>query len=146
MTDEPVIVAFLCNWCAYRAADLAGTLRLQSAVDLRIIRVMCAGRVEPQFVLQAFRQGADGVVIGGCHPGQCHYAPGNIRAMARIVLLRRMLAQLGINETRFRLVWASAAEGAKFAEVMNAMRLDLQKDRKALASAVTPGPPAGGRP
>ena len=118
---EPVIVGFLCNWCSYRAADLAGTSRLQYAPNLRAIRVMCSGRVDPQFVLKALKEGADGVLIAGCHPGECHYVEGNIKALRRFILLKRMLAQLGVEEERVQLVWASASEGKILAEAVDEM-------------------------
>jgi F420-non-reducing hydrogenase iron-sulfur subunit len=118
---EPVIVGFLCNWCSYRAADLAGTSRVQYAPNLRVIRVMCSGRVDPQFVLKALREGADGVMIAGCHPGECHYVEGNIKALRRFILLKRMLAQLGVEEERVQLVWASASEGKILAEAVDEM-------------------------
>ncbi len=113
---EPIIIGFLCNWCSYRAADLAGTSRLHYAPNMRAIRVMCSGRVDPQFVLKAFQQGADGVMIAGCHPGECHYVEGNIKAMRRFFLLRRLLKQWGIEEQRLQLVWASASEGTILAQ------------------------------
>ncbi len=118
---EPVILGFLCNWCSYRAADLAGMSRLKHAPNLRAIRVMCSGRVDPQFVLQAFREGADGVLIAGCHPGECHYLEGNIKAARRFSLLRRMLAQWGIEPERLELCWASASEGALLAAAIDRM-------------------------
>ena len=118
---EPVIVGFLCNWCSYRAADLAGTSRLHYAPNMRVIRVMCSGRVDPQFVLKALREGADGVMIAGCHPGECHYVEGNIKALRRFILLKRMLAQLGVEEERVQLVWASASEGKILAEAVDEM-------------------------
>lgn len=118
---EPVIVAFLCNWCSYAAADSAGNNRKQYPANVRIIRVMCSGRVEPGFVLKAFREGADGVLICGCHPGDCHYVEGNIRAKNRAVLLGNMLEQFGIERERFRLEWISATEGEKFVEVTTEM-------------------------
>jgi len=118
---EPIIVGFLCNWCSYRAADLAGTSRLHYAPNIRPIRVMCSGRVDPQFVLKAFQKGADGVMIAGCHPGECHYVEGNIKAMRRFYLLRRLLTQWGIEEDRLQLVWASASEGTIFAEAVDRM-------------------------
>ncbi|MEN8171917.1 MAG: hydrogenase iron-sulfur subunit [Chloroflexota bacterium] len=118
---EPVIVGFLCNWCSYRAADLAGTARIQYAPNLRAIRVMCSGRVDPQFVLKALRDGADGVMIAGCHPGECHYVNGNIKTMRRFMLLQKMLTQLGIEEERVQLVWASASEGIVLAEKIDQM-------------------------
>ena len=120
MTDfEPKIVAFLCNWCSYRGADLAGTSRIKCAANVRAIRVMCSGRVEPAFVLRAFELGADGVLVLGCHPGDCHYAEGNYKALRRMELLRRTLIQLGVEEDRFRLDWVSASEGDKFSHIVN---------------------------
>jgi F420-non-reducing hydrogenase iron-sulfur subunit len=118
---EPVIVGFLCNWCSYRAADLAGTSRIHYAPNVRPIRVMCSARVEPQFVLQAFRNGADGVMIAGCHPGECHYVDGNVKALRRYELLKRMLRQFGIEEERLQLVWAAASEGNVLAEAVDRM-------------------------
>jgi F420-non-reducing hydrogenase iron-sulfur subunit len=118
---EPKIVAFLCNWCSYAGADLTGTSRIQYAPNIRIIRVMCSGRVEPTFVLDAFKSGADGVLIGGCHIGDCHYLRGNYQAVRRIALLKRLLSQMGIEEDRLWLEWVSAAEGARFAAVVNSM-------------------------
>jgi F420-non-reducing hydrogenase iron-sulfur subunit len=118
---EPVIVGFLCNWCSYRAADLAGTARIKYAPNMRSMRVMCSGRVDPQFVLKALREGADGVMIAGCHPGECHYVNGNIKTMRRFMLLKKMLTQLGVEEERVQLVWASASEGIVLAEKVNQM-------------------------
>lgn len=116
---EPRLVGFLCNWCSYTGADLAGTARMVYAPNIRIIRVMCSGRVDPQFVLKAFREGADGVLISGCHPGDCHYQEGNYKALRRYKLLGRMLEQLGIEQERCRLVWVSASEGARFQQIVN---------------------------
>jgi F420-non-reducing hydrogenase iron-sulfur subunit len=118
---EPKIVAFFCNWCTYLAADLAGTSRMKYAPNTRVIRVMCSGRVDPQFVLEAFAKGADGVLIGGCHPGDCHYQEGNYKALRRYYLLKRMLREMGIEEERFRLEWISAAEGDRVRTVVNDM-------------------------
>jgi len=118
---EPKIVAFFCNWCTYLAADLAGTSRFKYAPNIRVIRVMCSGRIDPQFVLDAFAKGADGVLIGGCHPGDCHYQEGNYKTYRRIQVLKRMLRDLGIEEDRFRLEWISAAEGDKVRTVVNDM-------------------------
>jgi F420-non-reducing hydrogenase iron-sulfur subunit len=118
---EPVIVGFLCNWCSYRAADLAGTARIKYAPNLRPIRVMCSGRVDPQFVLQALRSGADGVLIAGCHPGECHYVSGNIKALRRFTLLRKTLEQWGIEQERVQLLWASASEGIVLAAAVDRM-------------------------
>jgi len=114
---EPKIVAFCCNWCSYAGADLAGTSRMQYPSAIRIIRVMCSGRVSPFFILKALSVGADGVLILGCHPGDCHYIEGNYKTMRRFPLLKKLLKQLGIEEERVRLEWVSASEGAKFAEV-----------------------------
>jgi F420-non-reducing hydrogenase iron-sulfur subunit len=118
---EPTIVAFFCNWCTYTAADLAGTSRVKYPPNARVIRVMCSGRVDPQFILDAFAQGADGVLVGGCHPGDCHYAEGNYKALRRIMLLKTMLRQLGIEAERLRLEWISASEGEKVARVVSEM-------------------------
>lgn len=128
MTDqfEPVIVGFLCNWCSYRAADLAGTARIKYAPNLRPIRVMCSGRVDPQFVLKALLNGADGVLIAGCHPGECHYVNGNIKALRRFLLLKKMLQQWGIEEERVQLLWASASEGIILAERVNQMTEEIR--------------------
>jgi F420-non-reducing hydrogenase iron-sulfur subunit len=114
---EPRIVGFLCNWCAYTGADLAGVSRMQSAPNIRIIRVMCSGRVDPSFVLRAFQLGADGVLVAGCHPGDCHYQEGNFKALRRVVFLKRLLKGFGVDERRLRLEWISASEGEKFASV-----------------------------
>ena len=114
---EPRIIGFLCNWCSYTGADLAGTSRMKSAPNLRIIRLMCSGRVDPSFILRAFQLGADGVLVAGCHPGDCHYQEGNFKALRRVLLLKRILREFGIDERRLRLEWISAAEGEKFAKV-----------------------------
>ncbi len=114
---EPRIVGFLCNWCSYSGADLAGVSRMKSAPNLRIIRVMCSGRVDPSFILRAFQLGADGVLVGGCHLGDCHYQEGNAKALRRVTLLKRIIRDFGIDERRLRLEWISAAEGEKFATV-----------------------------
>jgi len=124
---KPVIVGFLCNWCSYRAADLAGTARLHYAPTLRPIRVMCTARVEPQFVLKALREGADGVLIAGCHPGECHYVEGNIKALRRYTLLKHMLLQLGIEPERVQIVWAAASESKVLAQAVDRMTLQLQQ-------------------
>ncbi len=116
---EPKIVGYCCNWCSYAGADLAGISRKQYAPNIRIIRVMCSGRVDPAFILKALEVGADGVLVAGCHPGDCHYMAGNYKAARRISLLKKMLEQLGIDKERVRLEWVSASEGAKFAEVVN---------------------------
>jgi F420-non-reducing hydrogenase iron-sulfur subunit len=120
-------VAFFCNWCTYTAADLAGISRMQYAPNIRIIRLMCSGRVDPQFVLTAFREGADGVLIGGCHPGDCHYQEGNYKALRRYTVLRKMLEQFGIEPERFRLEWISASEGDKVKRVCNEIVNDVKR-------------------
>jgi F420-non-reducing hydrogenase iron-sulfur subunit len=118
---EPKIVAFFCNWCTYLAADLAGTSRIKYAPNTRVIRVMCSGRIDPQFVLEAFAKGADGVLIGGCHPGDCHYQEGNYKCLRRYHLLKRMLGDLGLEDARFRLEWISAAEADRLKVAVNDM-------------------------
>lgn len=115
---EPRIVAFLCRWCAYAGADLAGTSRLRYPPNVIPLRVPCSGRVEPDWVVAALREGADGVLIGGCHPGDCHYVSGNYKARRRIYLLRKLLSELGIEPGRVRLEWVSATEGARFAKLV----------------------------
>ena len=123
---EPRIVAFFCNWCTYTASDLAGVSRMKHAPNIRIIRGMCSGRVDPQFVLDAFARGADGVLIGGCHFGDCHYAEGNHKALRRVTMLRRVLADMGIEPDRFRLEWISAAGGEKVKTVVNDMTAKMK--------------------
>jgi F420-non-reducing hydrogenase iron-sulfur subunit len=118
---QPKIVAFFCNWCTYIAADLAGTSRMKYAPNVRVIRVMCSGRVDPQFVLDAFAKGADGVFIGGCHPGDCHYQEGNYKTLRRVRLLKRLLKEMGIEEERFRLEWISASEADRVRTAVNDM-------------------------
>jgi F420-non-reducing hydrogenase iron-sulfur subunit len=121
MGFEPKLVGFLCNWCSYTGADLAGTSRIKYQPNMRVIRVMCSARVDPTFVVKALAEGADGVLICGCHPGDCHYSEGNYKAMRRFPLLRRMLRELGIEQERVRLEWVSASEGKRFAEVVDDM-------------------------
>ncbi len=116
---EPKIVVFCCNWCSYAGADLAGTSRMKIKPYFRVIRAMCSGRIEPTFIFQAFAQGADGVMIAGCHPGDCHYNSGNYKAMRRVMLLRNMLPQLGVEPERLRLEWISASEASKFRSAVN---------------------------
>jgi F420-non-reducing hydrogenase iron-sulfur subunit len=116
---NPTIVGFFCNWCTYLAADLAGTSRMKYAPNVRVVRTMCSGRVDPQMILWAFRNGADGVLIGGCHPGDCHYQEGNYKALRRSKLLRKMLPQFGIEPERLRLEWISASEGERLRDVVN---------------------------
>jgi len=125
---EPKIVVFACNWCAYSAADLAGTSRMHYPPNVRIIRVMCSGRVDPQFVLDAFSQGADGVLVAGCHPpADCHYIDGNYKAFRRLMLLERLLESMGIEKERFRLEWISASEAEKWVKVIKEMVETLKK-------------------
>ncbi len=118
VSHEPRIVGFLCNWCSYAGADLAGTSRITYPANIRIIRVPCSGRVDPLFVVKSFQLGADGVLIAGCHPGDCHYTEGNYHTRRRFALLRPFLDYLGIDQERFRLEWVSASEGKKFSEVV----------------------------
>jgi F420-non-reducing hydrogenase iron-sulfur subunit len=115
MDFQPTIVAFLCNWCAYTGADLAGTSRMKYASSVRIVRVMCSGRVEPTFVLEAFKHGADAVMICGCHPGDCHYQSGNYKCLKRYLLLKKYIGEMGIEPERLSLEWISASEGRQFA-------------------------------
>ncbi|MFH1119342.1 MAG: hydrogenase iron-sulfur subunit [Bacteroidota bacterium] len=119
MNDNPKIVAFLCNWCSYTGADLAGTSRMKYASNIRIIRIMCSGRVEPSFVFKAFKEGADGVLICGCHPGDCHYHEGNYKCLRRFHLLQKFIRQMNIPAERLRLEWISASEGREFAHLVN---------------------------
>lgn len=119
MSYSPTIVAFLCNWCSYTGADLAGTSRMKYAPNIRVIRVMCSGRVEPGFVLKSFKEGADGVLICGCHPGDCHYHEGNYKCLRRYHLLKKYVKQMGIEEDRLHLDWISASEGKEFAELVD---------------------------
>ena len=118
---DPVIIGFTCNWCSYRAADLAGMARIKYPPNVRLIRLMCSGRLDPTFVLQALAGGADGVLITGCHPGECHYLEQNYKAMRRFRLLCRTLQQMGVEPERVRLVWASAAEGQQLADAIAEM-------------------------
>ncbi len=115
---EPRIVAFMCNWCTYTAADTAGVSRMQQPPNVDIIRVMCTGRVDPAFILKAFALGADGVLVSGCHPGQCHYQKGNLNARRRVMALKPFLEAVGIGQDRLRLEWIAAAEAPKEAEVV----------------------------
>jgi len=124
---QPRIIAFLCNWCSYAGADLAGTSRIQYPPNVLVIRTMCSGRVEPEFVLRAFSMGADGVLICGCHPGDCHYSTGNYKTWRRTYLLRKLLEQLGIEPERLKLRWISAAEGELFAETVREMVEEIKK-------------------
>ena len=118
MEFEPKIVAFLCNWCSYTGADLAGTSRMKYPHNIRIIRIMCSGRIGPSFILKAFKEGADGVMVCGCHPGDCHYHEGNYKCLRRFKLIKKYITQMGIEEQRLHLSWISASEGKQFAELV----------------------------
>ncbi len=115
---EPVIIAFVCNWCTYTAADLAGTSRLAYPENVRLVRVMCTGMVDSQYVIKAFLEGADAVVVSGCHPGDCHYINGNFKARRRMKLLKEILPMFGIDRERIRLTWIGASDGIEFAKIM----------------------------
>jgi F420-non-reducing hydrogenase iron-sulfur subunit len=124
---EPKIIGFCCNWCSYAGADLAGVSRIQYPPNIRIIRVMCSGRVDPAFILEALAEGADGVLVAGCHPGDCHYIAGNYKTRRRVELTKRLLEQFGIEQERLRLEWVSAAEGARFAEVVRDFTSEIKE-------------------
>jgi coenzyme F420-reducing hydrogenase delta subunit len=124
---EPRIVAFLCNWCSYAGADLAGTSRIQYPPNIRVIKVMCSGRVNPLFIAKCFAEGADGVLVSGCHPGDCHYMEGNYIARRRFIIMNTLLNYIGIEPGRFRMSWVSASEGGKFAEVVNKVVEDVRQ-------------------
>jgi len=124
---EPKIIAFLCNWCSYVAADAAGVSRFSQQTNVRVIRVFCSGMVDPSYVIKAFASGADGVLVGGCFPGDCHYISGNIKAMRRAPLLKRLLAELGVEKERFRLEWIAASDSAPYARIINAMCDDIRR-------------------
>ncbi len=124
---EPLIVALCCNWCSYAGADLAGVSRIQYPPNVRIIRVMCSGMVHPNIVIDALTKGADGVLMCGCHPGDCHYLEGNLKAEARAEAIKLMLQDFGIEEERFRLEWVSASEGARFAQVVTEMTEEIKQ-------------------
>ncbi len=124
---EPLIVGLCCNWCSYAGADLAGVSRLQYPPNVRIIRVMCSGMVHPNIVIDALTKGADGVLMCGCHPGDCHYLEGNLKAEARAEAIKLMLQDFGIEEERFRLEWVSASEGGRFAQVVTEMTEQLRQ-------------------
>ena len=118
---EPRILGILCNWCSYAGADLAGSARMHHPPNVRIVRVPCSGRVDPMLVLKGFQRGFDGVMVSGCHPGDCHYAKGNYYARRRLTLLKKFLAAMGIPEERFRFQWVSASEGARWADSVKEM-------------------------
>ncbi len=124
---EPRIIGFLCNWCSYAGADTAGTSRMQYPPTIRIIRVMCTGRLSPAFILKAFAEGADGVLVAGCHPGECHYVTGNYKAERRIKLLKEILEDVGIEKERLLLRWVSASEGERFANTVKELTNKIKK-------------------
>jgi len=128
---EPKIVAFLCNWCSYAGADLAGVSRIQYPPNIRIIRVPCSGRINPLFIIKALQYGADGVLVSGCHPGDCHYISGNLVARRKFTLLKKFLDYMGIESERVNFSWVSAAEGEKFSRVVT----EVVKEVKALGPA-----------
>jgi coenzyme F420-reducing hydrogenase delta subunit/predicted transcriptional regulator len=135
---EPKIIGFLCNWCSYAGADLAGVSRIQYPPNIRIIRVMCSGRVDPVIVLEMFENGADGVIVTGCHPGDCHYMEGNLYEERKIRMLKKLLAQTGLEQDRLRLEWVSAAEGQRFAQVVTEFTEQIKK--------LGPSPVSGKKP
>ncbi|MBW1700988.1 MAG: hydrogenase iron-sulfur subunit [Deltaproteobacteria bacterium] len=127
MSDkEPIIVAFVCNWCTFTAADLAGTSRLVYPQNVRLIRMMCTGMVDPKYVIKALLQGADAVLISGCHPGDCHYINGNYKARRRVKLLKEILPRFGFDERRLKLTWIGASEGNEFAEIIKEMVAEVK--------------------
>lgn len=123
---EPKIMGFLCSWCSYAGADMAGVSRMQYPANIRVVRVMCSGRIDPLFVVKAFENGADAVLVSGCHPGDCHYATGNYYAERRMQAMQRLLDFFGIDQRRFRLTWVSASEGARFAEIVSEMTEEVR--------------------
>ena len=124
---EPKIVAFLCNWCSYAGADLAGVSRLQYGTNIRIIRVPCSGRINPLYIVRALQNGADGVLVSGCHPGDCHNISGNLVAKRKFAVMRRLLTYIGIEPERVQFSWVSASEGNRFAALMNKVIADIRK-------------------
>jgi len=138
MTFEPKIIGFLCNWCSYAGADLAGVSRISYPTNIRIIRLMCSGRVDPVFVLETLANGADGVLVLGCHPGDCHYVEGNLHTERKIKMLKKLIARTGLEPERLRLEWVSAAEGERFAELVREFTNTIK--------ALGPSPLAGEKP
>jgi F420-non-reducing hydrogenase iron-sulfur subunit len=124
---EPKILCFACNWCSYAGADLAGTSRMQYPPNIRIIRVMCSGRIDPLFIIKALRMGIDGVLVSGCHPGDCHYQTGNYYARRRIAVTRKFLEYMGIPPQRIQASWVSASEGSKFADVITEVTNEIKE-------------------
>jgi len=124
---HPVIVAFLCNWCSYAGADLAGVSRLQYAPNVRIIRVPCSARINPQFIMKALQNGVDGVLVSGCHPGDCHYISGNLVARRKFALTKKFLEFVGVEPERVQFSWVSASEGRRFSDLMNQVIADVRR-------------------
>jgi len=124
---EPTILAFVCNWCTYTAADLAGTSRMVQQPNLRLVRVMCTGMVDPKYIVKSLLSGADGVLVSGCHPGDCHYINGNYKARRRVKLLNEILPQFGIDRERVKLTWVGASEGNEFAETVNSFINEIRE-------------------
>jgi F420-non-reducing hydrogenase iron-sulfur subunit len=152
-SGTPLVVGYLCTWCAYRAADLVGTMRRPYASSFRPVRVVCTGRVSPELVLRTLAAGADGVLVVGCHPGECHRVDGNLKALRRLTLLRRVLAEVGVEEQRVQLVWTAASEGQQLAEAADRIAEAVQRlgplERRADifdALLTADRPPAGGGP
>jgi len=133
MDFEPKILCIACNWCTYTGADLAGTTRLKYPQNVRTVRVMCSSRINPSFIIRAFQLGADGVLVGGCHPGDCHYGTGNLYARRKLAVTKKILEFAGMNPKRFRVEWISASEGAKYAQVVE----EFTGDMKALGPQTT---------
>ncbi|MCL2415935.1 MAG: hydrogenase iron-sulfur subunit [Defluviitaleaceae bacterium] len=127
LDNKPLVVAFCCNWCSYAGADLAGTSRMQYPSEVKIIKIPCSCRIDPIFILRAFQKGADGVICCGCHPNDCHYSTGNFYARRRMILFYSVLEYMGVERERTRLEWVSAAEGAKFSNVMTDFTAQISK-------------------
>ena len=123
---EPKIVAFLCNWCSYVGADLAGTSRIQYPASVRIVRVPCSGRIDPVFIIRSFQRGADGILVSGCHPGDCHYNKGNYYARRRMLMFRKLIEFAGIDPRRLQMSWVSASEGHKWAQVVTSVTEEIK--------------------
>lgn len=124
---EPKIIAFCCNWCSYAGSDFAGVSRIEYPSNVLIVRVPCSGRIDPAFIIKAFTEGADGVIVAGCHPGDCHYTSGNLFARRKMLVLRQLLKSQGIEEERFALTWISASEGQKFADTVKSIVAKVKK-------------------
>jgi F420-non-reducing hydrogenase iron-sulfur subunit len=137
---EPKIIGFLCNWCSYAGADLAGVSRIQYPSNIRVVRVMCSGRIDPMIPLEVFMKGADGVLILGCHPGDCHYSEGNLYEERKIKMLKKLLALTGLESNRLRLEWVSASEGQRFAEVVTEFTEQIRKMGPSPLSGKNPNP------